>query len=77
MSNPIPPEWLPQAPVYVTVISDRPDGDALVEWVSVARDWKSRGIEYVRRQANLDADAHLIAVIEGKHDSVFGCAINN
>jgi len=71
-----PAKWLPQAAQTVTVISTHPDYDDTVQIVSVARDWKSRGEDYLRERCDLDAATRIIAVFEGGLRSELGSGVN-
>lgn len=72
----IPAEWLPNAAVPVTVVWVHPEYDDTVERLMVARDWETRGEDYIREQAGLDPETRIIAVFAGHQRALLGGAVN-
>ena len=74
MSTPV--EWLPQHAIPVTVVVTHPDYDDSVLLLRVARDYISRGEDYIRSIANLDTKSAIVAVFGGHHQSTLGSGVN-
>lgn len=71
-----PARCLPQAAQPVTVVWVHPDYDDTVQHVLVARDWESRGEDYIRAIADLTPDTRIVAVFVGHIRTALGSAIN-
>lgn len=70
-----PAEWLPNAPVWITVVYEHDDYDTMATRVQVARDWQQRGDEYVLRMLNASPESRVVAAFAGAHYSELGMAI--
>lgn len=71
-----PAAWLPLHAVPITVVVTHPDFDDSILQLRAARDYVSRGDEYIRQIGDLDRGSRIVAVFEGHIKSTLGSGIN-
>lgn len=76
MSKDLPPAaWLPNAAVPVTIIWEHDTLETGVVTISAARDWASRGENYLLSNPEFEPGTRIIAAFEGRHLPLLGFAV--